>query len=134
MLRAGPGAIISPRFPPSARGKSRPDDKAQNVVDRLGQIIGLGAAGAGARLERMVAVLKPFDANRLRQLVILYILGLAKRVASALQDQRRCAHLLEVAGARLRGLAGRMKRIAKAYETAYARLVGDHARDAAAKG
>src|SRR5229473_6137936 len=81
----------------------------------------------------MVAVLEPLDPNSTRELVCADFLGLAKRIASALQDKRGRAKRREMPDTRLLGLAGRMKRIAEANEAAHAGFIGDHARDTAAE-
>src|SRR5262245_2572951 len=94
-------------------------------VERFLQVLLLGLARGLSWLEAVVAVGQPVNPNCRRQLVPSYLFAIAKRVAFALENQRRRLDGLKMLDPQLRGLAHRVKRVAQADQSSYASFHGD---------
>src|SRR5512135_742450 len=97
--------------------------------NRQRAVFRLRPAALRARLERMIAVRDPNDANRAREAISGYLLGAAERVARSLQDQRGSREIREVRRPEPVGLSGRVEGITETEQSSDARRVGDEARD-----
>src|SRR5438105_3361031 len=102
-------------------------------TDGLLQILGLRPAGAHARLEGVVSVGNPADANGLGEPIGGDVPGRTEGIARSLQDQAGSAQRLEMFRSKPIGLARRVEGISQAQESPRSRLIGHEARDPAAK-
>jgi Pectic acid lyase len=100
-----------------------------DLSDGLSPVAAFGLARALPRLEAVVAVLQPVDADRARELVGGDLVAAAEGIAFPLHDEGRSLDDLKVVHPQLVRLAYGMKRIAQTNEARDGRLVGDHAGD-----
>src|SRR2546428_5431913 len=74
----------------------------------------------------MIAPGDPLNADRRRHRVAAHLLLGAERIAASLEDQARRAERLQMRGAHLRWLTGRVERVTETENAARSDLVGDH--------